>query len=91
MKKVEYVVDDFLCDDCGEELMIYKGSSHTKDGDNYYCQTCALKRGLLSPMEWLNGAGFGYFDKATFDGRRILAYKKWGKGYTKSEIIIEKE
>jgi hypothetical protein len=42
-------------------------------------------------MDRLDGAWFGHFYKATFDGRTILAYKKWGKGYTESEIIIEKE
>ena len=89
MKIIEYAIEDYLCDDCGDELRTKEGFPYIKNGNDYFCFDCALKRGLISPMDWLNNAGGGCFEKATFDGEKITAYKKWGRGYMKSEIILE--
>ena len=37
-------------------------------------------------LEELEECGIGYFDYANYEGDHIVAYKRWGRGFTKTII-----
>lgn len=88
MKTIIYEVTDYLCDDCETELHTTSGWPYVSDGENNYCPSCAVKRELLKPIEWLKWHGVGIYHHATYKDGVITAYQKWGRGYRKDEIEV---
>lgn len=88
MKTIIYEVTDYLCDDCETELHTTDGYPYVTDGDNHYCGSCAVKRGLLKPIDWLAWHGMGIYHHATYKDGVITAYQKWGRGYRKDEFEV---
>lgn len=88
MKTITYEVTDYLCDDCEIDLNTENGGNYVFDGENYYCPTCAVKRGLLDPLDWCKYQGMGIYHHATYKDGVITAYRKWGSGYRKNEIKV---
>lgn len=86
MKTIIYEVTDYLCDDCETELHTTDGWPAYRDGDNYYCEVCAVKRGILDPLSY--AGRFDNYHHATYKDGIITAYRKWGRGYRKDEIKV---
>lgn len=54
----------------------------------HYCLDCGLKLGIVEPMDYLELHGFGIFHHATYKNGIISAFRKWGKGYRKYELMF---
>lgn len=74
------------CIDCSE---------HIEDGEPFvnfereiFCTDCALKRGIMGPLEWLDIRGISIYHHAEYHDGKITAYQKWGKGYRKDELEL---
>ena len=77
-----------ICANCGKPVSEHEGDPYQRFDMKDYCLDCALKLGMLGPMEWLHYHGFGIYHHAEYHNGRITAYQKWGKGYRKDELEI---
>ena len=76
------------CENCGNSAKEQDGHPHVVFDRKPYCLDCALKLGMLGPMEWLHYHGFEIYHHAEYHNGKIIAYQKWGKGYRKDELEI---
>ena len=85
IKTIQLTVKAVFCDECGEDLHSYDGWGYVKKGLKHYCEECALKTGVLSPLDWVNkhNPTTRKYYAAEFQGKTILAYYKCKtkKGY----------
>ncbi len=91
IKKIQITVDAVYCDKCGVDTEKYNGHGCIYDDENnkQYCYTCALKLGLMGALDWLRIHGICFYDKASYKDGKIIAFRKWGRGYTKDVLDIE--
>ncbi len=87
IRYIQIKIKEAFCDDCKTDL-------HTRDGwafmpvgkEKHYCLDCAVKRGLMEPMEWINLHGFGLrWDHADYKDGVITGYVRCGKGFQRYE------
>ena len=63
-KDIQITVKTAFCDNCGEDVQIYRGFPYVDEGGKQYCPKCAYALGILSKREYLemNGMHFGPMD-----------------------------
>jgi hypothetical protein len=77
----------FICASCG--WLIDEGHPHYNDhGKRILCSDCALKKGYIGPMTWLNEHGIHVYDHAEYANGEITAFRKCGRGYGKDTIRV---
>ena len=91
MKTREVTKIELLCEECEKPLGDINGFPYWSDGDNNYCANCALKNGVLSPLEYANEIGFHVYQKAEYSDGCITAFYKCGRGFSKDIIKIDVE
>ena len=78
----------YVCTDCNE--LIHDSDPHAVwNNSEHFCLNCALKRGIIGPLYWLDTCGIGIYHHATYNNGTITGFQKWGRGYRKDEIKIE--
>lgn len=91
-KYIIHEIKEHLCEICNEPLGDHIGHPYCFDDeeDTFYCLDCGLDKGCLNAMDWLRYHGFGtsFFEKAEYKDGVITAYQKWGRGYSKSQIVV---
>lgn len=90
-KPFEVTFFEYFCDSCGQKIgddLCGDPSHHGKDGGEY-CSDCALKKGLIAPLTWLNLCGLAFYDHATFENGHVIGFQKWGRGFRKDIFLIE--
>ena len=78
----------YVCTDCNG--LIHDSDPHAVwNNSEHFCLNCALKRGIIGPLYWLDTCGIGIYHHATYNNGTITGFQKWGRGYRKDEIKIE--
>ena len=82
---IRYIqIKEAFCDDCKKDLHTRDGCGYVPDGnEKHYCLDCAVKRGLLDPLEWINlhGCGGLKWDHADYKDNVVIGYVRCGKGF----------
>lgn len=83
--KIKLLMVAAFCDGCKKDLHSYDGWPYIDTGDHQYCEKCALKTGVITPLEYANSNSFigrEYYDAEMKDGVIYARYKcKTKKGY----------
>lgn len=103
MRTRERVIVEYLCDDCGKLIADETGQSYhcfvkqTDDNNrtkNLYCGECAVKKGILDPLtfmqlEYENVFGKD-FDHAEYnpESEEVTGFYKWGRGFRKIAVKV---
>lgn len=88
---IQVTVFDYYCDQCGEyigtgdNVMVFHDSK-----ENDFCVDCALKNGLIDAMAWVDLHGFSLAHHAVYENGQVIAFQKWGRGFTKYVFPIGK-
>ena len=78
-----------ICSSCGRYTHEEDGYPYgIDDTGKHYCLDCGLRHEIFEPLEYLRLCGFGIFHHATYKDGIINAYRKWGKGYRKYELMV---
>ena len=88
MKYITHEVKEYLCECCETPLGNHIGWPYVKKDENAYCYDCALKKGLVDALDWLDVHGIGIYEKAYYKDGVITAFRKWGKAYRKDEVRV---
>lgn len=84
-KKIQITYVAAFCDVCKEDLHSYDGWPYVEADGNQYCEECALKVGVLPPLEWVkrhNAIARDYYTAEMKNGEIYAYYKcKTKKGY----------
>ena len=82
---------EHVCASCKTPTHEEDGFPYAIDDDTgkHYCLDCGLKLGMVEPMNYLELHGFGIFHHATYQNGIIYAFRKWGRGYRKYELMFE--
>lgn len=85
MRKSKLVTEyDLYCDQCGKYLGPEDNAMAFSDIDGKdLCVNCALKNGIIDAMAWLSLHGFGLAHHAAYEDGKVIAFQKWGRGFTK--------
>ena len=77
------------CKNCGNPATENDGDPFVVYGRNTYCLDCGLKLGMCAPMHYLDMCGMeDMYHHAEYNDGKIIAYRKWGKGYRKDELEL---
>lgn len=77
------------CKNCGNPATENDGDPFVVYNRNTYCLDCGLKLGMCAPMHYLDMCGMeGVYHHAEYHDGKIIAYRKWGKGYRKDELEL---
>ena len=76
------------CEECGQSAKALDSDQHVVFYGKPYCLDCALKLGMLGPLDWLYSHGICIYHHAEFHDGKIIAYQKWGRGYRKDELEV---
>lgn len=82
---------EFFCDSCGQDLKYNLCGNpfyqDEKGGD--YCYNCALKQGLITPLEWLRFNFNMGCHHATFENGQVIGFYKCGRGFRKVYYTVK--
>ena len=77
------------CNNCGNPATEHDGDPFVIYKRKTYCLDCGLKLGMCAPMHYLDMCGMeGMYHHAEYHDGKIIAYRKWGKGYRKDELEL---
>lgn len=87
IRNIQIQIKEAFCDDCKKDLHTRDGWGYVQDGDEkHYCYDCAVKRGLLEPLEWINLHGCCLkWDHADYKDGVVTGYIRCGKGFRRYE------
>lgn len=82
----------YICSSCGNPTHEEIGYPHAVDDktNNHYCLDCGMKVGIVEPLNYLELIGIRIFHHATYQNNTIIAFRKWGRGYRRYELLIDK-
>ena len=79
-----------ICQSCGRATHEEDGFPYAVDDTGkHYCLDCGLRCGMVEPLNYLELHGFGIFHHATYQDGIIYAFRKWGRGYRKYELMFK--
>lgn len=90
-KYIIHEIKEHLCEVCNKPLGDRVGHPYCFDDeeDTFYCPDCGLDNGYIDATEWLCCRSLGaFFEKAEYKDGVVTAYRKWGKGYRKYQIVV---
>lgn len=79
---------EIICTNCGNPAIKHDGNPVVVHKSGTYCLDCALRLGFCAPMEYLELHGLGIYHHAEYNDNKIIAYRKWGRGYSKDELEL---
>ena len=91
MKTRKVVVTELLCDECETPLGDINGNPYWSDGEKNYCKCCALKKGVLDPLDYAKQIIPRAYQYAEYRNGCVFAYYKCGRGYGKDVLIVDVE
>ncbi len=77
-----------ICKNCGKPAIKHDGDPYTVFRGEPYCLDCALKLGMCAPMDYLDAHGIDIYHHAEYHDGKIIAYRKWSRGYWKDELEL---
>jgi len=89
IKSIE--IKDYFCDGCSIDTHSRDGFPvfHDSNSKQTFCPECALKRGIISPLDYLELHGIGICSKASYQNKVITGYQRWGRGYRKYYFMVD--